>query len=118
LHSKGIFHGDVKPENIMLGDRIYILDAGVFRKHVDPSKKQAYDLARLICSFMHCHPVEGTVKNARQYYARQNLLDAVKYIDQVQQRQDFHFDDAQKSTLKLLMQPHHAQVPRTSPAAS
>ncbi|MGA8537137.1 MAG: hypothetical protein WB789_07070 [Thermoplasmata archaeon] len=118
LHRKGIFHGDIKPENIMLGDKIYILDAGVFRKHVDPAKKQAYDLACLICSFMECHPVEGTVKNARQYYTRQNILDAVKYIDLVQQRQDFHFDDEQKNTLKRLMKGSPARIPRRSPAGT
>jgi tRNA A-37 threonylcarbamoyl transferase component Bud32 len=118
LHSKGIFHGDIKPENIMLGDKIYILDAGVFRKQVDASKKQAYDLACLICSFLACHPVEGTVQNARQYYTRQNLLDAVEYVDLVQQRQDFHFDDGQKKTLKRLLKSSPAKVPRRSPAAA
>jgi hypothetical protein len=116
LHRKGIFHGDIKPQNIMLGDRIYILDAGVFRKHVDPSKKRAYDLACLICSFMDCHPIEGTVENSRLYYSRQNLLDAVKYIDLVQQRQDFHFDDRQKINLKYLMKAPPVRTPRRAPA--
>jgi tRNA A-37 threonylcarbamoyl transferase component Bud32 len=116
LHGKGIFHGDIKPQNIMLGDKIYILDAGVFRKNVDPSKKQAYDLACLICSFMEIHPVEGTVANARDYYTRQNLRDAVKYIDLVQQRQDFHFNDDQKSALKQLMKGIPARVSRLAPA--
>jgi tRNA A-37 threonylcarbamoyl transferase component Bud32 len=118
LHRKGIFHGDIKPENIMLGDRIYILDAGVFRKDVEASKKQAYDLACLICSFMKCHPVEGTVENARMYYTRQNLTDAVKYVDLVQRRQDFHFDDEQKNALKRLMKDGPGRPPRRSPAGS
>jgi len=103
LHGQGIFHGDIKPDNIMLGDKIYILDAGVFRKDVQRSKKQAYDLACLICSFMDCHPVEGTVTNARKYYTRQNLRDVVEYVDLVQQRQDFHFSNQQKDSLKLVM---------------
>lgn len=103
LHAKGIFHGDIKPDNIMLGDRIYILDAGVFRKGVPSSKKQAYDLACLICSFMDCHPVDGTVKNARRYYTRPNLLEAAEYLDLIQQRQDFHFSNHQKNSLKQVM---------------
>ncbi len=103
MHRKGIFHGDIKPDNIMLGDKIYILDAGVFRKGVRASQKQAYDLACLICSFMDSHPVEGTVEDARKYYSRQNILDVIEYIDLVQQRQDFHFSNPQKNTLKRLM---------------
>jgi tRNA A-37 threonylcarbamoyl transferase component Bud32 len=103
LHSQGIFHGDIKPENIMLGDKIFILDAGVFRDGVKASKKQAYDLACLICSFMDRHPVAGTVQNARRYYSRQNILDVVKYVDLIQQRQDFHFTDEQKDSLKVVM---------------
>ncbi len=100
MHSSGIFHGDIKPDNIMLGDQIYILDSGVFRAGVLASRKQAYDLACLICSFMDHHPVEGTLKNARSYYTRRNLQDVVEYIDLVQQRQDFHFSNLQKSALK------------------
>jgi tRNA A-37 threonylcarbamoyl transferase component Bud32 len=103
MHTKGIYHGDIKPENIMLGDKIAILDAGVFRADVPASKKRAYDLACLICSFMDCHPVAGTVENARKYYTRQNILDAVEYIDLVQQRQDFHFSNQQKNALKRVM---------------
>jgi tRNA A-37 threonylcarbamoyl transferase component Bud32 len=103
MHTKGIFHGDIKPDNIMLGDKIYILDAGVFRDDVKASKKQAYDVACLICSFMDIHPVEDTVTNARKYYTRQNILDVVEYIDLVQQRQDFHFSNLQKNALKQVM---------------
>ncbi|MGA8424033.1 MAG: hypothetical protein WB778_00385 [Thermoplasmata archaeon] len=103
MHAKGIFHGDIKADNIMLGDKIYILDAGVFRADVDASKKRAYDMACLICSFMDCHPVAGTIEDARKYYTRQNILDAVKYIDLVQQRADFHFSNQQKNALKQVM---------------
>jgi tRNA A-37 threonylcarbamoyl transferase component Bud32 len=103
MHRKGIFHGDIKPDNIMLGDKIAILDCGVFRENVAASKKQAYDVACLICSFMDCHPVEGTVSNARKYYTRQNIQDVVEYVDLVQQRQDFHFSNQQKNSLKQVM---------------
>jgi tRNA A-37 threonylcarbamoyl transferase component Bud32 len=103
MHGRGIFHGDIKRDNIMLGDKIYILDAGVFRKDVLASRKQAYDLACLICSFIEGHPVDETVKNARKYYTRQHLLDVVKYVDLIQRRQDFHFSNEQKDSLKAAM---------------
>jgi tRNA A-37 threonylcarbamoyl transferase component Bud32 len=118
LHRRGIFHGDIKADNIMLGDKIYILDAGVFRKSAPPSKKQAYDLACFICSFMHCQPVEATVRNAREYYSAQNLRDAVAYIDLVQQRQDFHFSAEEKAALKGYMLGAPARGPRLARAAT
>jgi tRNA A-37 threonylcarbamoyl transferase component Bud32 len=100
LHSLGIFHGDIKSDNMMLGDRIYILDSGVFREKVPAAQKQAYDLACLLCSFLDHHAVAGTVRDARKYYTRQNLLDAREYLDLVQQRQDFHFSNQEKNALK------------------
>lgn len=103
LHGRGIFHGDIKPDNIMLGDKIYILDCGVFREDVDGSKKQAYDLACLICSFLDNITPDATVKNALQYYSRQNLRDAVEYLALIQRRQDFHFNNQQKDALKRAM---------------
>jgi tRNA A-37 threonylcarbamoyl transferase component Bud32 len=118
LHAKGIYHGDIKSDNIMLGDKIYILDSGVFRDDVDASKKQAYDLACLICSVLKCQPVEGTVQNARKYYTRQNLLDVVEYIDLIQQRQDFHFDDQEKDSLKGAVRGRRAAVLHLAVAGS
>jgi tRNA A-37 threonylcarbamoyl transferase component Bud32 len=118
LHSRGLFHGDIKPDNIMLGDKIYILDTGVLRKDADKSKKQAYDLACLICTFLDSHPVERTVRHARQYYSRQNFADAAEYIDLVQRRQDFHFSDEQKNTLKRLMKSPAPRVHRVPASAN
>jgi hypothetical protein len=103
LHRRGLFHGDIKPENIMLGDRIYILDTGVFRADADTSKRQAYDLACFVCTFLDRHPIQTVLRYARRYYTRQDLIDAVGYVDLVQQRQDFHFTNEQKDELKRLM---------------
>ncbi|MGA8302396.1 MAG: RIO1 family regulatory kinase/ATPase [Thermoplasmata archaeon] len=111
LHRRGLVHGDIKPENIMIGDRIYILDTGWLRKDADIAKKQAYDLACLLCTFLEHHSVEETVGFARRYYSPRNLLDAVEYIDLVQQRQDFHFTDEQKNELKRWMHEPQARDP-------
>jgi tRNA A-37 threonylcarbamoyl transferase component Bud32 len=103
LHTKRIFHGDIKPDNIMLGDKIYVLDAGVFRDDVRDANKQAYDLACLICSFPESSTPAETVAYARKHYSRQNISDAVEYLDLIQQRQDFHFNLPQKNALKRAM---------------
>jgi tRNA A-37 threonylcarbamoyl transferase component Bud32 len=111
LHRRGLFHGDIKPENIMLGDQVYILDTGVLRSDADLSKRQAYDLACLVCTLLECHSVDVVLRYARRYYSRQNLLDAVGYVDLVQQRQDFHFTKEQKDELKWSMKAPPAPAP-------
>jgi tRNA A-37 threonylcarbamoyl transferase component Bud32 len=113
LHTHGIYHGDIKPDNIMLGDKIYILDAGVFREDASAAQKRAYDLASLICSFLDTHPMEGTVQDARKHYNHQTILDVVVYIDLIQQRQDFHFNNQQKTALKRLLR---SPGPRAAPS--
>jgi tRNA A-37 threonylcarbamoyl transferase component Bud32 len=103
LHDRGLVHGDIKSENILRGDRLYLLDAGVLRNDIDLSKRQAYDLACLLCTFLHSHPVGETVTAARRYYSSRNLRDAAEYLDLVQQRQDFHFTNEEKNELKRWM---------------
>jgi tRNA A-37 threonylcarbamoyl transferase component Bud32 len=111
LHSRGLVHGDIKPENILLGDQVYVLDTGVFRAGVAFSRKRAYDLACLICTFLEGHSVREVLRHAERYYSRQNIEDALGYVDLVQQRQDFHFTNAQKDQLKRLMRDPSAAVP-------
>jgi tRNA A-37 threonylcarbamoyl transferase component Bud32 len=118
LHSRGLFHGDIKPENIMLGDRIYILDTGVLRQDVDIAQRQAYDLACLLCTFLEYHPVKAVLQCARRYYPRQDFLRAVEYVDLVQQRQDFHFTNEQKNDLKRWMKDPPAPLPTGREAKS
>jgi tRNA A-37 threonylcarbamoyl transferase component Bud32 len=102
-HHKNIFHGDIKPDNILVGDKIYILDAGHFRKDAPAAKKQAYDLACMISSFLECQPVEEIVKIAQKYYPRRYIQAAADYIELIQMRPDIHFTDETKQKLLLLL---------------
>jgi tRNA A-37 threonylcarbamoyl transferase component Bud32 len=99
MHRKRIFHGDLKPDNIMVGDNIYILDFGHLRKDASSRSKQAYDLACLLCCFLEFCPIVEILKVARKYYARRALEAAADYIELVQMRPDIHFDDETKKTL-------------------
>jgi tRNA A-37 threonylcarbamoyl transferase component Bud32 len=103
MHRKGIFHGDIKPDNIMIGDKIYILDVGRFRDGVPAAKKLAYDLACMICSFLDCQPVKEIVRMARKHYSRRHLRAAAKYLDLVQRRPDINFTDETKNELLRLL---------------
>ena len=99
MHRKRIFHGDLKPDNIMVGDAIYILDFGHLRKDAPAQSKQAYDLACLLCCFLEFCPIDEILKVARKYYARKSLEAAADYIELVQMRPDIHFNDETKKTL-------------------
>jgi tRNA A-37 threonylcarbamoyl transferase component Bud32 len=102
-HQKNIFHGDIKPDNILVGDEIYILDAGHFRKDAPAAKKLSYDLACMISSFLEYQPVEEIVKIAQKYYAHRYIQAAADYIELIQMRPDIHFTDETKQQLLRLL---------------
>jgi len=102
-HQKKIFHGDIKPDNILVGDKIYILDAGHFRKDAPAAKKLSYDLACMISSFLEYQPVEEIVKIAKKYYHHRYIQAAADYIELIQMRPDIHFTDETKQQLLRLL---------------
>ncbi len=104
MHRKRIFHGDLKPDNIMIGgDNIYILDVGHLRRDAPVPLRQAYDIACLLCCFLAFCPVEDILKVATKHYRQQSLAAAADYIELVQMRPDIHFsDDTKKILLKSL----------------
>jgi tRNA A-37 threonylcarbamoyl transferase component Bud32 len=103
MHQKGIYHGDIKPENIMLGDRIYIIDVGNLSETASPDVKQAYDLACQIASFVGCCQLESIVETARKYYSGVDLKAATEFLDLVQKRPDIDLPDERKGQLLRLM---------------
>jgi len=111
-HHKKIFHGDIKPDNILVGDKIYILDAGHFRKDASAAKKLSYDLACMISSFLEYQPVEEIVKIAKKYYSHRYIQDAADYIELIQMRPDIHFTDETKQKLLHLLKGKRRERPR------
>jgi hypothetical protein len=100
LHKAGVYHGDLKTDNILVGDRIYLIDAGLFRDGVRPSQKEAYDLACLVCTFLGRQPLDLILQTARRYYSLDSLRGLLEYTDLIQKRQDFAFDDRQREQLR------------------
>jgi tRNA A-37 threonylcarbamoyl transferase component Bud32 len=103
MHSARIFHGDIKPDNIMLGDRIYIMDVGRFLKNSPMHHKQAYDLACQIASFLGYQPPEAILKAARKQYSQVEIRAAAEYIDLIQKRMDFKFTIERRDQLLMKM---------------
>jgi serine/threonine-protein kinase RIO1 len=113
MHLKRIYHGDIKPDNIMVDDRVYILDIGQFDEDAPAAKKRAYDLASMTCSFLGRCPVEDIVRVAGKHNNRKQLRAAADYIELVQRRPDFHFSDETKDRLVgLLREPGSARASR------
>jgi tRNA A-37 threonylcarbamoyl transferase component Bud32 len=103
LHNARIFHGDIKPDNIMLGDRIYILDVGRYLEEAPAHHKLAYDLACQIGSFLGYQSPEVILKAARKHYSTAEMRAAADYIDLIQKRIDFNFTLESRDQLMVLM---------------
>lgn len=103
MHDSGIFHGDIKPDNLMFGERVYIVDVGHFLKDVPMAQKRAYDLACQIASFLEYFPAKDIVRIAKRHYSRRDLRAAAEYIDLIQRRPDINFTDKTKDDLLRLL---------------
>jgi len=99
MHRKKLFHGDIKPENILFSDKVYILDVGKFLDEAPVESKRAYDLACIIASFLEYSEPEEIVKLARNHYSKRDLRNASKYIELVQNRPDISFSDHTRGRL-------------------
>jgi tRNA A-37 threonylcarbamoyl transferase component Bud32 len=103
MHDHDVFHGDIKPDNLMFGDKVYIVDVGNFMNEAPPSQKIAYDLASQIASFLEYRSAEKIVDIARKYYSSAELTAASKYLDIIQRRPDIVLTDKNKEELLRLM---------------
>ena len=103
MHDHDVYHGDIKPDNLMFGDKVYIVDVGNFMNDAPPSQKLAYDLASQITSFLEYKPAEKIVEIARKYYSCEEMVAAAKYLDMIQRRPDIVLTNENKEELLRLM---------------
>jgi serine/threonine protein kinase len=103
MHKKGIYHGDLKPDNILISDKVYFMDVGAFLDEAPGEDKLAYDLASQIVSFLGNRKPEEIVVIARRHYPKKNLRNAATYIELVQRRPDFNVSDEVKEKLMRLL---------------
>ncbi|MDD1770994.1 MAG: hypothetical protein LUO79_07910 [Methanomassiliicoccales archaeon] len=103
MHVNGIFHGDLKPENVMIGDEVYIIDVGHFIETAPSAKKQAYDVASEMSCFVEYVAPEEIVRIAKRHYNKNDLRLAAAFLDLVQRRPDIYLSDENKENLLRLL---------------
>jgi tRNA A-37 threonylcarbamoyl transferase component Bud32 len=103
MHDNAVFHGDIKPDNLMFGDKVYIVDVGNFMNDAPPSQKLAYDLASQITSFLEYKKTDTIVDIARKYYSCEEMMAAAKYLDMIQRRPDILLSNENKEELTRIM---------------
>jgi serine/threonine-protein kinase RIO1 len=103
MHDNDIYHGDIKPDNLMFGEKVYIVDVGNFMNEAPPAQKLAYDLASQITSFLEYKSASKIVEIARKYYPCEDMMAAAKYLDIIQRRPDIVLTNENKKELLRLM---------------
>jgi serine/threonine-protein kinase RIO1 len=103
MHKSGIFHGDIKPENFLFADRVYIMDVGHFIDDAPDKEKLSYDLACQIASFIEYTTPEKIVKLAKNHYSARDLKRAGSYLELIDRRPDFRLTTEKKEKLVSLL---------------
>ena len=103
MHDNDIYHGDIKPDNLLFGETVYVVDIGNFMNEAPAEQKLAYDLASQITSFLEYRPAGKIVEIARKYYSCDEMMNAAKYLDLIQRRPDIVLSDENKEELLRLM---------------
>ncbi|MEM0448511.1 MAG: RIO1 family regulatory kinase/ATPase [Methanomassiliicoccales archaeon] len=103
MHDNDLFHGDIKPDNVMVNDHLYILDVGHYLEEAPSSLKRSYDLACQIASFLQFQEARDIVKVARKHYSAEDLRLASEYLELIQKRPDINLSEDKKRELLRLM---------------
>ncbi|HIH76738.1 MAG TPA: hypothetical protein HA343_05430 [Methanomassiliicoccales archaeon] len=103
MHKNGIYHGDIKPENFLFADQVYIMDVGNFLKDAPDKEKLSYDLACALASFLDLATPEELVKLAKGHYGVRDMKRSASYLELIDRRPDFQMTPEKMKRLKELL---------------
>jgi tRNA A-37 threonylcarbamoyl transferase component Bud32 len=103
MRHESVYHGDIKPENIIFADKVYILDVGNFLDSAPEEEMAAYDLASAIATCLEYAPPEDVLALALKHFSKREVRHAADYIELIQRRPDFNISDDAKGELVGLM---------------
>ncbi len=95
LHEQGLYHGDIKLDNLILGPQgtIYLLDVGSFREGTTDLERRAYDIASMLCALSERMPVDELLQTGVLKYSTAEQRAAVPYVELSRNRPDFFLPD-------------------------
>jgi hypothetical protein len=95
LHQQGLYHGDIKLDNLILGPQgtIYLLDVGSFREGTLDIERRAYDIASMLCALSERMPVDVLLRTGVLKYSSADQRAAVPYVELSRNRPDFFLPD-------------------------
>lgn len=103
MHRNGIYHGDIKPENFLFADKVYIMDVGNFLKDAPEKEKLSYDLACTLASFLDLASPDKLVRLAKGHYGIRDLRRAASYLELIDRRPDFQMPPEKMKRLRELL---------------
>jgi hypothetical protein len=111
MHQHGLYHGDIKLDNLILGPKgeVYLLDVGSFREGTPEREQRAYDIASMLCALSERMPVDALLQAGVLKYSSADQRAAVPYVDLSRNRPDFFLTDE-------VIAPIMAQLSAGSPA--
>jgi hypothetical protein len=95
MHQQGLYHGDIKLDNLILGPKgeVYLLDVGSFREGTPEREQRAYDIASMLCALSERMPVVELLRSGVLKYPPADLQAAVFYVELSRNRPDFFLTD-------------------------
>jgi len=103
MHRNGIYHGDIKPENFLFADKVYIMDVGNYLKDAPDKEKLSYDVACALASFLDLATPEKLVKLAKGHYGVRDMKRSASYLELIDRRPDFQMAPENMKKLKELL---------------
>lgn len=95
MHEHGLYHGDIKLDNLILGPKgeVYLLDVGSFREGTPEREQRAYDIASMLCALSERMPVDELLQAGVLKYPSADQRAAVLYVELSRNRPDFFLPD-------------------------
>ncbi len=104
MHYAGISHGDIKLSNILIAEKIYLIDGGQFVDDIEPATAKAYDIACAMCALVPLAGTERVARAAKKCYSLDELTRSCEFFSLAQRRPTFDISNDDVKALKKMIE--------------